>query len=212
MQLLESLKWRYAVKKYDTSKKVTQQNIDYIKEAVRLAASSYGLQPYKILEIKSPALREKLKPLSWNQAQITEASHLFVFCNAIAVSDEDVEESIELRAKIKEIEIEKIAGYGDFVKGKLHEKSLEELFHWSAKQAYIGLATAMNACAELRIDTTPMEGFEAKDVNELLGLQEKGLNASVMLAIGYRHADDAAQKSKKFRKSLDTMFQEIYMF
>ncbi|RYM33305.1 NAD(P)H-dependent oxidoreductase [Brumimicrobium glaciale] len=209
MQLLESLKWRYAVKKYDTSKKVSQQNVGFIKEAVQLAASSYGLQPYKVLDIKSPTLREKLKPLSWNQAQITEASHLFVFCNAIAVTDEDVEDSIKFRAKIREIEIDKLVGYGDFVKGKLHKKSTEELFHWSAKQAYIGLANAMNACAELKIDCSPLEGFEASEVNELLGLQERGLNACVMLAVGYRHADDATQNLKKFRKSIDTMFEEI---
>jgi nitroreductase len=209
MQLLESLKWRYAVKKYDTSKKVSQQNVGFIKEAVQLAASSYGLQPYKVLDIKSPTLREKLKPLSWNQAQITEASHLFVFCNAIAVTDEDVEDSIKFRAKIREIEIDKLVGYGDFVKGKLHEKSKEELFHWSAKQAYIGLANAMNACAELKIDCSPLEGFEASEVNELLGLQERGLNTCVMLAVGYRHAEDTAQNLKKFRKSIDTMFEEI---
>lgn len=173
MQLLENLKWRYAVKKYDTSKKVTQQNVEYIKEAVQLAASSYGLQPYKVLEIKNPALREKLKPLSWNQAQITEASHLFIFCNTIAVTDLDVEDSIRLRANIKEIEFEKLAGYGDFVKGKILEKSKEELFHWSAKQAYIGLANAMIACAELKIDSSPIEGFEPAEVNDLLGLEQK---------------------------------------
>jgi len=209
MQLIENLKWRYATKKYDTSKKVSQQNIDFIKEAVQLAASSYGLQPYKVLEIKNPALREELKPISWNQSQITDASHLFVFCNNIEVTNQDVDDSIVFRAKIREIEIDKITGYGDFVKGKLQEKSKEELFHWSAKQAYIGLANAMNACAELKIDCSPIEGFEPEAYNDQLGLTAKGLNACVILAIGYRHADDATQNAKKFRKSLDVMFEEI---
>lgn len=209
MQLIENLKWRYATKKYDISKKVSQQNIDFIKEAVQLAASSYGLQPYKVLEIKNLALRKELKPISWNQSQITDASHLFVFCNNIEVTNQDVDDSIEFRANIREIEIDKITGYGDFVKGKLQEKSKEELFHWSAKQAYIGLANAMNACAELKIDCSPIEGFEPEAYNEQLGLTAKGLNACVILAIGYRHADDATQNAKKFRKSIDVMFEEI---
>ncbi|MEN8958195.1 MAG: nitroreductase family protein, partial [Flavobacteriales bacterium] len=94
MQLIENLKWRYATKKMDASKKVSQQHIDYIKEAVQLSASSYGLQPYKILEIKNPQLREELRPFSWNQSQITDASHLFVFCNYNSVNENDVDELI----------------------------------------------------------------------------------------------------------------------
>ncbi|PWH81268.1 NAD(P)H-dependent oxidoreductase [Brumimicrobium oceani] len=209
MKLIEGLKWRYAVKKYDTAKKVTPQDIDTIKQAIQLSASSYGLQPYKVLEVTNPELREKLKPLSWNQAQITEASHLFIFCHSIALSDEEVEDSIKFRAEVREIELEKLIGYGDFVKGKLHEKSKEELFHWSAKQAYLGLANAMNACAELKIDSSPIEGFEIGEVNELLGLEKEGLSAGVMLAVGYRHAEDGVQHLNKFRKSIDTLFEEL---
>jgi nitroreductase len=186
MQLLENLKWRYATKKMDASKKVSQENIDYIKEVVQLSASSYGLQPYKILEIKNSKLREELKPLSWNQSQITDASHLFVFCNYKMVIDSDVDELIKLKSDINNMPIAKISGYGDFVKGKLKEKSETEMFHWTAKQTYIALSNALNACAELQIDCTPMEGFESDDYNQKLGLTEKGLNACVVLAIGYR--------------------------
>lgn len=209
MQLIQNLRWRYATKKMDTSKKVSEQNIDYIKEAVQLSASSYGLQPYKILEIRNPQLREELKPFSWNQSQITDASHLFVFCNYKMVNDKDVDELIQLKSEINDISIDNISGYGDFVKGKLKEKSETQMFHWTAKQTYIALSNAMNACAELHIDCTPMEGFENDNYNQKLGLIEKGLNACVVLAIGYRDNEDASRNSKKVRKSIDTIFDKI---
>ena len=209
MQLIENLKWRYATKKMDASKKVSQQNIDYIKEAVQLSASSYGLQPYTVIEIENPALREELKPFSWNQAQITDASHLFVFCNKVEVMTKDVDELIQLKAETNGIPIDKISGYGDFIKGKLKEKSEIEMFHWTEKQTYIALSNAMNACAELQIDCTPMEGFESDKYNEKLGLTEKGLNACVVLAIGYRDKEDATQNSKKVRKPIESLFDKI---
>ncbi len=209
MQLIENLKWRYATKKYDASKKVSKKDIDYIKEAVQLTASSYGLQPFKVLEIKNPVLREALKPLSWNQSQITDASHLFVFCNVIEVTDNDVDDLMLLKSNSNDIPLEKISGYGDFVKGKLKEKSENEMFHWTAKQTYMALSNALNACAALQIDCTPMEGFDTDDYNKKLGLKAKGLNACVLFAVGYRHPEDIAQNSKKVRKPIDTIFEEI---
>ncbi|MFD1613574.1 NAD(P)H-dependent oxidoreductase [Gelatiniphilus marinus] len=209
MQLIENLKWRYATKKFDASKKVAQHHIDYIKEAVQLSASSYGLQPYKVLEIKSPEIREQLKPLSWNQTQITEASHLFVFCNTVEVTDKDVDDLMQLKAKTNNIPIENISGYGNFVKGKIKEKSAIEMFYWTAKQTYIALSNAITACATLQIDCTPMEGFDANAINEKLKLKAKGLNATVLLAVGYRHSEDTAQNQKKTRKTIDTIFEEL---
>ncbi len=208
MQLIQNLKWRYATKKMDASKKVSEQDINYIKEAVQLSASSYGLQPFKVLEIKDSKLREELKPHSWNQSQVTDASHLFVFCNYIQVEEKDVNHLILLKSKINEVPIDKISGYGDFVKGKLKEKSETEMFHWTAKQAYIALGNALTACAELNIDSTPMEGFESEEVNKLLGLNDKELNACIILAIGYRSLDDINQHSKKVRKPINELFEE----
>ena len=193
----------------DASKKVSEQDINYIKESVRLSASSYGLQPYKVLEIESAQLKEELKPISWNQSQITDASHLFVFCNFLQVDEQDVDDLISLKSEINTLPIDKISGYGDFVKGKLKEKSEIEMFHWTAKQTYIALSNAMNACAELQIDCTPMEGFENDAYNKKLGLTEKGLNACLLLAIGYRANEDVAQNSKKVRKQINTIFEKI---
>lgn len=209
MNLVERLQWRYATKKYDTSKKVSQHHIDYIKEAVQLTASSYGMQPYKILEITDPELREELRPMAWNQASITDASHLFIFCNKVAVKEEDIDAMMALRAKKNPDDEERIANYGKTVKRNLNVKSPEVMFHWTAKQAYMGLSTALSACAELQIDSTPMEGFDADPINEKLGLKEEGWNAAVLLAIGYRHEDDVAQHAEKVRKPVDVMFEEV---
>lgn len=208
MQLIESLKWRYATKKMDATKKVSEQDIDCIKEAVQLSASSYGLQPYTVLDIRDSELRKEIHPMCWNQSQITDASHIFIFCNYNKVDEQDVDSLIRLISETNEVPIEKISGYGDFLKGKLKEKSEIEMFHWSAKQAYIALGNALTACAELNIDSTPMEGFEPEEVNKLLGLNDKGLNACVILAIGYRSLDDKTQYSKKVRKPINTMFEE----
>ena len=208
MQLIESLKWRYATKKMDATKKVSEQDIDCIKEAVQLSASSYGLQPYTVLDIRDSELRKEIHPMCWNQSQITDASHIFIFCNYNKVDEQDVDSLIRLKSETNEVPIEKISGYGDFVKGKLKEKSEIEMFHWSAKQAYIALGNALTACAELNIDSTPMEGFEPEEVNKLLGLNDKGLNACVILAIGYSSLDDQTQYSKKVRKPINTMFEE----
>lgn len=208
MQLIESLKWRYATKKMDATKKVSEQDIDCIKEAVQLSASSYGLQPYTVLDIRDSELRKEIHPMCWNQSQITDASHIFIFCNYNKVDEQDVDSLIRLKSETNEVPIEKISGYGDFVKGKLKEKSEIEMFHWSAKQAYIALGNALTACADLNIDSTPMEGFEPEEVNKLLGLNDKGLNACVILAIGYRSLDDQTQYSKKVRKPINTMFEE----
>ena len=209
MELLNNLSWRYATKKMDSSKKVSEDDLTNIKQAIQLSASSYGLQPYKILDIRDSELREKLQPICWGQSQIVEASHLLIFCNRVALKDDDVDDLIRLKAKTNGLDIDQLSGYGDFIKGKLKEKSKEDMFHWTAKQTYIALGNALNACAELKIDSTPMEGFEADQMNELLDLDDQGLNASVLLAIGYRDREDGAQHAGKVRKPLQEIFENI---
>lgn len=209
MNLVESLQWRYATKKYDTSKKVSQHHIDYIKEAVQLTASSYGMQPYKILEITDPKLREELKPLAWNQAAITKASHLFIFCNKVEINGDDVDVMTQLRNEINPNDQERNENYGKSIKRNLSVKSPEVMFHWTAKQTYMALSTALSACAELQIDSTPMEGFDAEPINEKLGLAQNGWNTAVLLAVGYRHDEDKAQYTNKVRRPICMVFEEI---
>lgn len=208
MSLIESLKWRYATKKMDANKKISPSELLIIKEAVQLAASSYGLQPYKVIEIEDSELREKLQPLCWNQSQVTEASHLLLFCNYLEVKAEHIEAFMELKAKVQEVEGNTLTAYGDFVKNKLKEKSKDWQQNWTAKQTYIALANAMIACAELQIDSTPMEGFEADKVNDLLNLHADNLNAAVFLAIGHRSKEDSNQHRKKVRKPLEDLFEK----
>lgn len=206
MQLLEDLKWRYATKKFDATKKVSDENINILREAIQLSATSWGLQLFKVLDIKNPAIRESLKPHSWGQSQITDASHLFVFCSHTTVSDQDTDDYITMKAAVQGLNVEDLKGYGDFMKMKINEKSKDQIIPWTEKQTYIALGNALAACAAMKIDTTPMEGFEAEKYNEILGLTEKGLTASVVLAVGYRHEEDAAAEQPKIRKSIDTLF------
>ena len=132
MNLIEHLKWRYATKKYDPSKKVSEENMNHIKEAIRLSASSYGLQLFKVLDIENKDIRQKLLPASWGQTQITDASHLLVFCGYSDVKDHHIDEYMNLKADTQGFEVEKLKGYGDFVKGKMNSAPVEFKQIWTA--------------------------------------------------------------------------------
>jgi nitroreductase len=209
MNLIENLKWRYATKKYNSSKTVSPEDLNQIKEAIQLTATSYGLQLFKVLDVEDKALREKLQPASWGQPQITEASHLFVFCGYADVKDEHIDEFMEVKAGIQNLDINTLSGYGGFVKGKMSEFPLEFKQVWTAKQTYIALGNAMSACAELKIDSTPMEGFDPAAYDEILGLSAKGLKADVVLTIGYRSDEDKSQHALKVRKPMTSLFERI---
>jgi len=209
MKLLEDLKWRYATKKFDHKKEVGTEEINIIKQSIQLAATSYGLQLFKVIEVKDKAIRQKLLPASWNQKQVTEASHLFVFCNYVDVEDINVDAYMQLKADIQGLKIEDLKGYADFIKETLSAISIEKKQVWMAKQTYIALTNAMTACAALKIDSTPMEGFSPKSYSDILNLESKGLQASVVLAIGYRSEEDKTQYSKKVRKPIKELFETI---
>jgi len=206
---LDHQNWRYATKKFDATKKITTQDLDTLMEAIRLSSSSYGLQPYKILIIENPELRAKIQQAAWGQSQVVDASHLLVFANQTDISDTQIDEFIENTSKTRGIAKETLAGYQGFMKSKINELSGDAKNIWNSKQAYLALANLMNAAAELKIDVTPMEGFSPADVNEILGLNELGLNASLLAPIGYRHTEDATQHYKKVRKSKEELFITI---
>jgi len=209
MELIKNLKWRYATKQFDPSKKVSQENLDKLKKAVQLSVSSYGLQLYKVLIVENRAIRERLKEASWGQNQITDASHLFVFCNYTNVKDKDVDHYIELSARTQNIKIDVLNGYGDFMKEKINDMESNEQQHWTKRQTYLALANLLNACAESKIDACPMEGFEAEKYNDILGLADKGLSAAVIATVGYRSQNDTSQFRKKVRKPLSELFEEL---
>jgi len=203
---LDQQNWRYATKKFDATKKISNKDLDILKEAIRLSSSSYGLQPYKVFIIENPDLRAKIQPAAWGQSQIVDASHLIVFANRTNVTDEDIDSYLKNVAQTRNLPDTAIKGYGDFMKGGIGAKSQEEKANWTSKQTYLALANLMNAAAELKIDVTPMEGFVPAQVNEILGFDKLGLNASLLAPIGYRSTEDATQHLKKVRKSNEELF------
>lgn len=199
-------KWRYATKKFDASKKISNEDFETLKEAIQLSTSSYGLQPYTIFVIENPELRAQIQPAAWGQTQIVDASHLLVFANVTNFGETEIDNYINLMAETRGISVESVKGYADFMKMKITGLPEEQRNIWTSKQTYLALANLMNAAAELKIDVTPMEGFEPEKVNEILGLPAKGLNASLLATIGYRHEDDATQHYAKVRKPINELF------
>lgn len=207
MELIKNLNWRYATKKFDPDKKVSVADIKLLKEAIRLSASSYGLQLYKVLVVSDCELRERLQPASQGQNQVTEASHLFVFCHYTDARHEDIDAYLRLTAQIRKLDIDDLSGYGNHMKMKIAEKSPAEKTAWLQRQPYIALGNLLAACAELNIDACPMEGFDPERYNEILGLREQGLSAVVVTAVGYRHNEDNVQHLSKVRKPDKALFE-----
>ena len=204
--LLENLNWRYATKKFDATKKISASDLNTLKEAVRLAASSYGLQPYKVVVVENPEIREQLKAAAYGQTQITDASQLFIFANDLNAGPESVAAYIKNISETRGIPVEALGGFEDMMNGVISNLSQDAKNIWTAKQTYIALGTLLSAAAELKIDATPMEGFNPAAFNEILGFDKLGLNASVIATVGYRHEEDEAQHFKKVRKSQEELF------
>ncbi|WP_431163058.1 NAD(P)H-dependent oxidoreductase [Flagellimonas beolgyonensis] len=209
MKFIENLEWRYATKKFDPTQKVNTSDLEKLQRAVQLSASSYGLQLYKILVIEDPELRERLKVASWNQSQITDASHLFVFCNYTDRNEQHIDDYMQLVSETQGTPVEDLKGYGDFIKQSLSGMTDLEWHNWAEKQTYLALANLLNAAAELGIDACPMEGFEPDKYNEILGLGALGLNAALIAPIGYRSSEDHTQFRKKVRKPKELLFEMI---
>jgi nitroreductase len=209
MQLLESLNWRYATKKFDSTKKVNAEDLDKLLEAIRLSASSYGLQLFKVLVVEDKETREKLKAAAWNQSQITDASQVIVFCSYSDVTAEDIDNYISRTAATRNLDVNALAQYADFMKGTILGLDANVKQAWTARQTYIALGTLLAACAELRIDSCPMEGFDNAQFDEILGLEAKGLKSAVVATIGYRSEEDQLQYAAKVRKSKEDLFETI---
>lgn len=203
---LEDQNWRYATKKFDATRKVSDADIKILKEAIRLSASSYGLQPYKVIFVETETLRAQLQPAAWGQSQITDASHLVVFANITDFGNQQIDAAIENLTKTRGLPTDALNGYGDFMKSKISTLPLENRNTWTSKQTYLALGNLLNAAASLKIDVTPMEGFEPEQFNAILGLDKLGLNASLVATIGYRSAEDATQHYAKVRKSDEELF------
>jgi len=201
MSVTEMLNWRYAVKKY-TDTKISKENLDAITHAINLSASSAGLQPYRLIVLENKEIRAKLGATSFNQ-QIASASHLLVFAAFENISGDIIDEYLQRTATQREIPIEALADFRTSLAGHLLSRPAHENFAWASRQAYIGLGTGLIAAAELKIDATPMEGFDAALFDKELNLAEKGLRSVVIMSLGYRDAEnDVFSKMKKVRLPL----------
>ncbi|MET6996535.1 nitroreductase family protein [Chitinophaga defluvii] len=209
MSLLEALQWRYATKKMN-GQKVPQEKIDRILDATRLSPSSAGLQPYSILVVEDEALREKIMAVSNNQRQIADSSHLLIFAAWKDISIAQVNDFIKLTAQVRNVTVESLEGYKDMLLGVITRNTPEQNFQWAARQAYIAFGIAIAAAATEQVDATPMEGFNAAALDELLGLEEKGLRSVTLLPLGYRDApNDWLQGLEKVRWPKEKMVLEV---
>lgn len=208
MNLIETLNWRYATKRM-TGEVVPQDKINNILEAIRLSASSLGLQPFNVIVIDNPALKSKIQPVAYNQPQIVESSHLLIFAAWENVTQEKIDVYLNQIATERGVSLESLAGFRGSLEGLL-KRSQEDNYNWAARQAYIALGTGLIAAANEGVDATPMEGFNPAGVDELLGLKEKGLRSVSFLTLGYRDAEkDHLASAKKVRRSAEDFY--IYL-
>lgn len=206
-QIIEDLNWRYATKRFDSSKKLNSEQVDILKESIRLAASSYGLQAFKVLLIDNPKIREELMVAAFGQTPVVDASHLFVFCANTNVPEEDVDGYMQRISETRSADTKSLEPFSNGIKTALGRKTKEEIIAWTSKQTYIALGQLLHTCASLKVDALPMEGFDPKRFDEILDLSSKGLTATLACPVGFRHPEDAAQFRKKVRKSSEELFE-----
>ncbi|MEY4763694.1 MAG: hypothetical protein RI907_367 [Pseudomonadota bacterium] len=208
--LHQRLNWRYATKKFDPTRQVPEAQLDSILEAIRLSASSSGMQPYQVLVVTNPALREQIKPNAWGQGQITDCSHLLVFAAWDDYTPERINAAFDLVNEVRGFKNEGWEAYRQQVLATYPPRGPEVNFQHAARQAYIALGTALIAAAELGVDATPMEGFSPDKVDEILGLRAKGLRSVLLLPLGYREAaNDWLVNLKKVRQPLSQLVVRV---
>ena len=196
---IDALNWRYATKKFDSAKKISEKDLNELLESARLSASSFGLQPWKFVVVEDKNLREKLKGEGFGQPQITDASHLIVLCSIRNLDEKYIKKYIEHVAKIRGISVDALKGSEDMMVGFAKQIGKQAMLEWTKKQTYIALGTLLSACALKKIDASPMEGFNPEKFDEILGLEKLGLASAVLCAVGYRSEKDETQHQKKIR-------------
>lgn len=208
--LINNLEWRYAAKKMNPEKVVPQEKVDRILEAIRLTATSSGLQPYEVFVVTNKELREKMVPHAWNQAQLTDCSHLLVFAAWDNYTEERINKMFDLVNDERGFVNEGWENYRKMILGAYPPRDAQVNYEHAARQAYIGLGTALIAAAEEKVDSTPMEGFVPEEIDALLGLKEKGLRSVILLPLGYRAEEgDWLVNLKKVRLPKEDFITEV---
>lgn len=207
--VLEQLRWRYATKKFDPARKISPELWAKLEQAPVLSPSSYGLQPWKFVVVTDPEVRKKLHPVSWNQSQILDASHLVVFAAKNPPTPADVERHVARTAQVRGVPPAALDGFKGMMLGSLSRMTEAEAHAWAARQCYIALGVFLSACALAGVDACPMEGFQGAQYDEILGLKAKGLASVVIATAGYRHPDDPAAKFAKSRFDASDVIERV---
>lgn len=203
MSLIESLQWRYAVKAYDPTKKVSQEDVNQIVEAARLAPTSSGLQQYRVLVVSNQEIKEKLSPSVLNPEVMRDCSHVLVFAAWDRYTEDRIDTIYNRTTDERDLPRGRFNSYTDKIKEIYLKESADENFAHAARQSYIGFAMSIAEAAELKVDTTPAEGFNNALVDEMLDLKAKGLKSVILLYLGYRDDKDWLSTMKKVRNPTD---------
>jgi nitroreductase len=208
--VINHLNWRYATKSYDVAQKLDDEKLNHILEAIRLAPTSSGLQPFEVFVVKNPDLRAKIREVAWGQAQVTDASHLLVFAAWDNITPERIDAAFDYTNEVRGFVNEGWEAYRKQLHGIIAARTEQANFDAAARQAYIGLGIALVAAAEQGVDSTPMEGFDPAAVDQILGLKERHLRSVVILPVGYRKAEsDWLVNLKKVRRPRDKFVTEL---
>lgn len=205
-QLLSALEWRYAVKKYDPSFQLSEDDKTTLERVLQLTPSSYGLQPLHFIWIDNQELREKTKTIAWNQQQIIDAAGVLVLCTNTTIDKNFLDSHADNMRDTRGLEESQIQGFRQHLHSSIGQKAAADISHWNDRQAYIALGQLLTACALLELDATPMEGFDPKALDELLNLANEGLHSVLICTIGKRSADDHYQHLKKVRRPIKSLF------
>ena len=207
--ILDDLSWRYATKKFDNTKKLSDEQLNLLKEGFNLTASSYGLQPVSLVVIENQDLKEKLVAHSMEQEQVANASHLLVFCVQTKIDSVYINDYFKRVQEIRNTPDQVLAPFKDFLLDDFKNKDASEIKLWATKQAYLAMGNLLTICAVEKIDACPMEGFIPEEYDKMLGLEEKGLQSVLIMPVGYRAQDDPFTSFKKVRKPLAKAIVEM---
>lgn len=208
--IVESLQWRYATKKFDATKKINSTDWEALEQSLLLAPSSYGLQPWKFLIVQNPAIRKQLTPASWNQTQIEDCSHLVVMTTLKKVDEAYVNMFINRTAEVRGMPADGLKGYADMMIGDLVKGPRSQIIqHWAQRQSYIAMGMLMESAALMKIDTCPIEGIDPVKYDEILNLKNTPYATVAVVACGYRHADDKYAGAKKVRFNKQDVIQVV---
>jgi nitroreductase len=209
-QILSALNWRYATKKYDATKKLSEADWATLKESLRLAPSSYGLQPWKFIEVNNPEVRKKLRAVSWDQSIIEESAKLVVFTTLREMSKEHIQKFINSMATARKIPASNLDGYKQMMEQNiLVGKPKETHLAWNQRQAYIAMGFLLETASLLKIDATPVEGLAPEDYDKILGLTGTPYTTVAVVTLGYRDASDSYQSAAKSRFSEQEIFEVV---